>query len=209
MIKDVEINKSTYASGFEKFEAGTPPIAQVIGLSASLDFLKNLDLDVIFKHEMFLHDYMLEKLKSFNEIDIYGSSKNKGAIISFNIKNSHYNDVAFLLPGLLGIGVSSYETASTVKDSLSLEKYEVLYDELVPFQDVPEDQMTFQELQAYIEGKARKNLIDDSPEYNRWKKVNNAKKAKPEIAKNFTLTPASQATVKPPAAINNAVPRSG
>jgi len=97
MIKDVEINKSTYASGFEKFEAGTPPIAQVIGLSASLDFLNNLDLDVIFKHEMFLHDYMLEKLKSFNDIDIYGNSKSKGAIISFNIKNAHYNDVALLL----------------------------------------------------------------------------------------------------------------
>ena len=51
MIKDVEINKSTYASGFEKFEAGTPPIAQVIGFSAAIDFLQSLGMKEIFSYE--------------------------------------------------------------------------------------------------------------------------------------------------------------
>jgi len=97
MIKDVDLLKSTYADGFEKFEAGTPPIAEVIGLSAALDFLNELNLENIFSHEMKLHDYIIEKLKGINDIKIYGQSKHKGAIISFNIPGIHFNDLSLLL----------------------------------------------------------------------------------------------------------------
>ena len=97
MIDTVEINNTTFAKGFHKFEAGTPPIAQVIGLGASIDFINSLNLKKVFKHEKELHDYMLNKLLTFNDINIYGNSQNKGAIISFNFHNIHANDLAIIL----------------------------------------------------------------------------------------------------------------
>ena len=93
MIHDVDIDKSTYAKGYEKFEAGTPPIAPVIGFSSSLNFINKVGPNVIHDHEMYLHDYAYEKLSKFNNIKIYGSNKNKGAIISFNIKEVHNSDL--------------------------------------------------------------------------------------------------------------------
>ena len=97
MIHDVDINKSTYADGYEKFEAGTPPIAPVIGFSSSLNFMNKIDPNVIYDHEMKLHDYAYEKLSKFNNVKIFGSNKNKGAIISFNIKGVHNSDLGALL----------------------------------------------------------------------------------------------------------------
>jgi len=97
MIDKVEINETTYAEGLQKFEAGTPPIAQVIGLGSSIDFVKNKNLSKIFSYEKELHDYCIEKLKGINDIEIYGNSSNKGAIISFNIINIHPNDIAMIL----------------------------------------------------------------------------------------------------------------
>ena len=97
MIEKVEINDSTYASGYSKFEAGTPPIAQVIGLGASIDFINSLNLDKIFKYEKELHDYTIDKLRSFSDFIIYGNASNKGSIISFNFKGIHANDLAMIL----------------------------------------------------------------------------------------------------------------
>ena len=97
MINDVEIDKSTYAKGYEKFEAGTPPIAPVIGFSSCLDFMKDINPDKIYEHEMKLHDYAYDKLKKINDIKIFGSNKNKGAIISFNINGIHNSDLGALL----------------------------------------------------------------------------------------------------------------
>ena len=97
MIEDVNILNSTYASGFEKFEAGTPPIAEVIGLSSAIDFVLETNLKNIFSYEMKLHNYALEKLKSINDIKFVGESRNKGAIISFNITGIHFNDLSLLL----------------------------------------------------------------------------------------------------------------
>ena len=97
MIHDVDIDKSTYANGYEKFEAGTPPIAPVIGFSSSLNFMNQVDPNVIYDHEMKLHDYAYEKLSKFNNVKIFGSNKNKGAIISFNIEGVHNSDLGALL----------------------------------------------------------------------------------------------------------------
>ena len=97
MIEEVSITDTTYAQGNQKFEAGTPPIAQVIGFSAAIDFLKSLDMKKVFSYECELHDYTLEQLKSINDFKIYGNSKNKGSLISFNIEGLHHNDVALLL----------------------------------------------------------------------------------------------------------------
>ncbi len=97
MIEKVEIDQTTFAKGFQKFEAGTPPIVQVIGLGASLDFLNQYELKEIFNYEKELYDYAHEKLSFLNEITIYGQSNQKGAILTFNIKNIHPNDIAMIL----------------------------------------------------------------------------------------------------------------
>ena len=97
MIDNVDIHQTTYAKGFQKFEAGTPPIAEVIGLNASIEFVTSLNLKKIFIHEKELHDYTLDKLKNINNLNVYGNGLNKGAIISFNISDIHANDLAMIL----------------------------------------------------------------------------------------------------------------
>ena len=97
MIDNVDIHQTTYAKGFQKFEAGTPPIAEVIGLEASIEFVTSLNLKKIFMHEKELHDYTLDKLKNINNLKVYGNGLNKGAIISFNISDIHANDLAMIL----------------------------------------------------------------------------------------------------------------
>ena len=97
MIERVQISNTTYARGNQKFEAGTPPIVQVIGFSASIDFLKSLNMKNVFAYETELHDYAIDKMNSINTIKVYGKSISKGSIISFNIGDLHYNDLAILL----------------------------------------------------------------------------------------------------------------
>ena len=97
MIDKVEIEQTKYASGYEKYEAGTPPIVQVIGLGSSFDFLNNYDLKKVFDYEKELYEYTFEKLNSLDDIIIYGQSDKKGAILTFNLKNVHANDVAMIL----------------------------------------------------------------------------------------------------------------
>jgi len=97
MIEKVEIDYTTFANGYQKFEAGTPPIAEVIGLGSSIDFVKSIGLENIYKYEKELHDYTIDQLLSFNNISIYGNGLSKGAIISFNIQGIHANDLAMIL----------------------------------------------------------------------------------------------------------------
>jgi cysteine desulfurase/selenocysteine lyase len=72
MINAVTLEKSTWAIGPEKFEAGTPPIAQVIGLGAAIDFVKSVGIEKIVKHENELTKYLFEKLKELSWINIVG-----------------------------------------------------------------------------------------------------------------------------------------
>ena len=97
MIKNVETNFSTYLEGSHKFEAGTPPIVQVIGLSSCIDFINEVGINNIYSYESDLTKYAYEKLKKINDIKIYGDFKNQTSIISFNIKGIHFNDLAMLL----------------------------------------------------------------------------------------------------------------
>ena len=97
MIKNVETDSSTYLDGFQKFEAGTPPIAEVIGLSSSLDFINEFGIENIYKFENNLTQYAYEQMKKNNDIKIYGDFKNQTSIISFNLVGVHFNDLAMLL----------------------------------------------------------------------------------------------------------------
>ena len=97
MIQKVDLDRSTWNEIPFKFEAGTPNIAQVIGLSAAIDYLQVLDLKIIEQYEKELLSYAEQKLKDIPELTIYGNSKKKGPVISFNLKNIHPHDVAHLL----------------------------------------------------------------------------------------------------------------
>ena len=97
MIKNVETDSSTYLDGFYKFEAGTPPIAEVIGLSASLNFINEVGIDNIYSYENELTKYAYEQLQKNNDIKLYGDFNNQTSIISFNIDGLHFNDLAMFL----------------------------------------------------------------------------------------------------------------
>jgi cysteine desulfurase/selenocysteine lyase len=97
MIINVETDSSTYLDGFQKFEAGTPPIAEVIGLNSSLDFINEVGIDNIYEFENNLTQYAYDQMKKNNDIKIYGNFKNQTSIISFNIEGLHFNDLAMLL----------------------------------------------------------------------------------------------------------------
>ena len=97
MIKNVDTDKSTYLDGFEKFEAGTPPIAEVIGLAECLEFINQVGIDNIASFENELSQYAHEKMKMHNDMKIYGDFKNQTSIISFNLNGIHFNDLAIFL----------------------------------------------------------------------------------------------------------------
>lgn len=97
MIANVTMEQSTWNKIPWKFEAGTPNIAQVIGLGSAIDYLNEIGMKNIIKYENELLQYAQKKLEQIPEITIYGNSKNKGAIISFNINNIHPHDVSHLL----------------------------------------------------------------------------------------------------------------
>ena len=97
MIKEVHFNKTTYAPLPHKFEAGTPNIAGVIAFKAAIDFISNIGIGSIEKHESELLKYVNSEILKINGVKIYGVSENKSAIISFNIKDLHPYDIGILL----------------------------------------------------------------------------------------------------------------
>lgn len=97
MIKEVTYTGATWADLPHKFEAGTPPIAEVIGLGAALVYLENIGWDNIQAHEKMLAEYALEKLAP--EVEIIGpsTSTNRTATFSFIIPGAHPHDIAEIL----------------------------------------------------------------------------------------------------------------
>lgn len=97
MIETVTLAHTTYASSPLKFEAGTPPIAEVIGLGAAIDYLSEIGMETIEAWEQELLAYATQKLCQIPGIQIVGTSQSKGAIISFNAAGMHPLDLATLL----------------------------------------------------------------------------------------------------------------
>jgi len=97
MIKEVYLNKSIYANLPHKFEAGTPNIAGVIATKYAVEFIKSIGLNNIHEHENTLLEHATEKMLSIPGMKIYGTSKNKTGIISFNIKNIHPYDIGVII----------------------------------------------------------------------------------------------------------------
>ena len=97
MISDVTFSKTTYADIPQKFEAGTPNISGVIAFGRALDYLNEIGLEKIENYENDLLDYANSKLEQIEGLKIYGESKNKTSVISFNIEGIHSYDIGALL----------------------------------------------------------------------------------------------------------------
>ena len=97
MIKEVSFKKTTYADLPHKFEAGTPNISGVIAFKSAIDFITEIGVDKITEHENRLLEYATSEMLKIAGIKIFGTSKKKSAIISYNLKGIHPYDVGLLL----------------------------------------------------------------------------------------------------------------
>ncbi len=97
MIVDVTEEGVTYSEPPHRFEAGTPPIAQAIGLGAALDYMDLIGREAILEHENGLRDYAKEQLSKINSLHIFGDTPDKGAIFSFELKGIHAHDVSMVI----------------------------------------------------------------------------------------------------------------
>ena len=104
MISTVTFEKTTYNELPFKFEAGTPSVADVIGLMKAIEYMQQIGIEKIgaLEHELFL--YAFQQLKQIDGIKFYGTAPQKVAVISFNIGTHHPYDVGFLLDQM-GIAV--------------------------------------------------------------------------------------------------------
>ena len=145
MIEKVTFEKTTYAGLPHKFEAGTPNIAGVIAFGTAIDYMNNIGFDTIGSYENELLTYATKKLLQIEGLKIYGTSKNKTAVISFNIGEIHPYDIGSIIDKL-GIAVRTghhcaqpimdfYKIPGTVRASFTfyntLEEVDLLYNALI------------------------------------------------------------------------------
>ncbi|MGM8360758.1 aminotransferase class V-fold PLP-dependent enzyme [Flavobacterium sp. ARAG 55.4] len=104
MIKEVTFEKTTYADLPHKFEAGTPNIAGGIVLGTAIDYLNTVGFENIQQQELELLAYATQRLSEIEGLRIYGNSKNKTSVISFNIEGIHPYDIGSIIDKL-GIAV--------------------------------------------------------------------------------------------------------
>lgn len=97
MILDVMEEEVTYADPPHRFEAGTPPIAQAIGLGAALEYMESVGREAIATHENELRDYARSELQKINSLRIIGDAPDKGAIFSFELEGIHAHDVSMVI----------------------------------------------------------------------------------------------------------------
>ncbi|PZU22733.1 MAG: cysteine desulfurase [Shinella sp.] len=97
MIADVSEEVVTYAEPPHRFEAGTPPIVQAIGLGVALDYMEKIGRAAIAEHEAGLAAYAAEQLRSVNSLRIIGNAPGKGSIFSFELAGIHAHDVSTVI----------------------------------------------------------------------------------------------------------------
>ncbi|HEX7924351.1 MAG TPA: cysteine desulfurase [Bradyrhizobium sp.] len=97
MIREVAKDWVTYGDPPHKFEAGTPPIVEAIGLGAAIDYVNSIGKERIAAHEHELLTYAQERLREINSIRVIGTARNKGPVISFEMKGAHPHDVATVI----------------------------------------------------------------------------------------------------------------
>jgi len=97
MIEDVFEDRVTYNDIPHRFEAGTPPIIQAIGLGAAIDWYTQFDPQEVHRHEMAVYSHALDGLRDINSFRLVGDAPHKGPVLSFNLEGAHAHDVAQIL----------------------------------------------------------------------------------------------------------------
>lgn len=99
MIRDVRLFESTWAPVPQKFEAGTPPFAEAVGLGAAVDYLSEIGMDRVLEHDRRLTAYALERLGEVPGLAVQGPSDtaDRGGVVSFDIPGIHAHDIATIL----------------------------------------------------------------------------------------------------------------
>ncbi len=97
MINEVTRDTVTYNDPPHRFEAGTPPIVQAVGLGAAVNYVQRIGRERIQAHELGLTRYAHERISRMNSLRIFGRAKAKGGIIAFNMNGAHAHDVATVL----------------------------------------------------------------------------------------------------------------
>jgi len=97
MIDIVERERVTYNEPPHRFEAGTPPIIEAVGLKAAIDWITSQDRAAMEAHEAALRDRAISALRELNWVKLHGAAPDKGAIIAFSVEGAHPHDVAQIL----------------------------------------------------------------------------------------------------------------
>ena len=97
MIDDVETDTSTYALPPHRFEAGTPPIAETIGLGAAIGFVQSIGMEALRDHEMDLLRYGHQRLAAVEGLNFIGQAVGKSGVISFTLDEVHPHDISTLI----------------------------------------------------------------------------------------------------------------
>src|SRR5256886_7637665 len=106
MIRTVKLRESTWNDLPWKFEAGTPAIAEAIGLGAAVDYLNRIGMDAVHQHEQEITAYAMEQLRSVPELTIYGpAAELRGGVVSFTLGDIHPHDLASILDQQVGVAV--------------------------------------------------------------------------------------------------------
>lgn len=120
MIENVTFSKTTYNDLPFKFEAGTPAVAEAIGLHAAIDYIEQCGIEKIATHEQMLLQAVTEKLKAIGDIQFFGTAPDKAAILSFLIKGIHPYDTGIILDQL-GIAVrTGHHCTQPIMDKLGI-----------------------------------------------------------------------------------------
>ncbi|MEO3429991.1 cysteine desulfurase [Pelagibius sp. CAU 1746] len=97
MIRSVSFAETTYADPPHRFEAGTPPIVEAIGLGAAIDYVNGIGMEAISAHEAGLLAYATERLSAVEGLTIYGTAKEKATIVSFTLDGIHPHDIGTIV----------------------------------------------------------------------------------------------------------------
>jgi cysteine desulfurase / selenocysteine lyase len=97
MIREVAKDWITYGDPPHKFEAGTPPIVQAIGLGEAIDYVNSIGKERIAAHEHDLVSYAQDRMREINSLRLIGTATDKGPVISFEMKGAHPHDVATVI----------------------------------------------------------------------------------------------------------------
>jgi cysteine desulfurase/selenocysteine lyase len=150
MIREVYEDRIIYGDPPHKFEAGTPPIVEAIGLGAAIDYINSIGKPRIRLHEAELLDYATQRLRAINSLRIFGSARDKGPIVSFEVKGTHPHDIATIIDRA-GVAVragthcvmpllSRFGVSATCRASLALyntrEEVDCLAQALIKAQDL-------------------------------------------------------------------------